>query len=154
MLYMGLDPGETTGVAWVHTWDNTEPKLVNRGQIEGGYRALAVFLNDGRLADLPSDVIFEGFKLWRGRAMSSDQITPAYGIGVIVGWCEANMIPYTEQMPSERTFVTDEVLERLFPGIDLSHKNRHSKDALKHVVTYLVNQKHMPTLKRGWPQDV
>jgi len=160
MYILGFDPGVTTGWAAVFypLAPAEAPELVTRGQIMGGSLGLAneLFTDPDWESDLNrvEHVVFEGFRLRRGTAMTEDQIAPTYGIGVIQACCIARGIPMTMQMPGERKIATNEALERLFPGLDTSYKNRHSLDALRHVVTYLVGTGHRPTIEKGWPRGV
>jgi hypothetical protein len=141
---LGLDPGGTTGVSLVSFGLTSEPKVLWFNQIPDGLRG---FLNWYHNAHHDWDfVVCESFTLRPG--VHGADITPTYIIGALEA-LEQYRTKVHYQAPSMKKLCDDDALKRLGmyqPG------NPHANDAIRHSIIYLRNSKHMPTLRKGWPE--
>lgn len=140
-----LDPGGTTGWAFVHYAEDTEPFVSAHGQIAGGligflhwYESLGVSWQE---------TVCESFILRPG--VHGADITPAYVIGALESLAFNRQETVTYQAPSQKKLCDDDVLKRM----GLHHPGKpHANDAIRHGIIYLRNKKHLPTLRKGWPE--
>lgn len=149
MYIIALDPGKTTGVAFLDYSEITSPTLVDHGSKSP--ENLTHTLDDyiSRVGTDNALIVVERFVLREG--MYGVDTSPIEVIGRIKEWSKDRPHPFVWQLPSEKELATNEVLRRM--GLWLKGKDqRHVMDAVRHAVVYLVKQKHMPTLKKGWPQ--
>lgn len=132
MIYYAVDPGKTTGVAWLAADASTS---FGCGQVEG--RADAEDLIARVMDDWHAEVtlIVERWDVRSYTHTLSNQDDPRYIIGWIEGEARRRGIPYVEQTPAKaKRFGTDLRLQKLgwyVPGQD------HSRDAARHLATYL-----------------
>jgi hypothetical protein len=140
---LAFDPGGTTGWAVVE-YDEKESKLIEYGQITGGYKGFKDFyLNSGIDADV---VVCESFTLRSG--MPSVNLEPCYVIGVLYALENKPVIFYP---PSYKIFCNDDALKRLEFYVK---GKQHARDAIRHAVAYLrLEINHIPTMKKGWPDE-
>lgn len=151
MLIAGADPGGTTGwcTIYVPEDDNEMPEIEDVGQIEDGYKGL--IKHSGGWFCLADLLVYESFILRRGGPMTSDQIAPAYCIGVLATQADAESIPIIGRTPAEnKSAVSDAQLKKLGLYGPTGHDLRHSRDAIRVVVGYLKNSGHRAVLKKGW----
>lgn len=139
-----LDPGGTTGWAFVHYDENSEPMVSISGQVSGG---IVGFLHWYRKMIIHWDeTVCESFILRPG--VHGADITPAYIIGALDAMSfENRTVVY--QAPSQKKLCDDDTLKRMGlykPG------QPHANDAIRHGIIYLRNKKHLPTLRKGWPE--
>jgi len=138
-----FDPGGTTGWALV-AYDEKESKLLDYGQVSGGYKGFKEFyLNSGIDADV---IVCESFSLRPG--MPSVNLEPCYVIGVLYALADKEIILYP---PSYKVFCDNNALKRLEFYVK---SQQHARDAIRHAVAYLrVEINHIPTMKKGWPNE-
>ena len=143
-VILGIDPGGTTGISLIEFTPGTEPKLLATSQVGNGLKG---FLRWHKMATYRWDfVVCESFTLRPG--IHGVDITPAYVIGAL----EALENPRSKihfQPPSSKPLCDDDTLKRL--GL-YTKAYPHSNDATRHAIIYLRNVRHMPTLRKGWPE--
>ena len=143
-LILGIDPGGTTGISLVEFSPKDEPKLVASIQVPDGLKG---FLNWYISSKHDWDfVVCENFTLRPG--VHGVDLTPTYIIGALEA-LELNKKKVYYQAPSQKPLCNDDVLKRMglfFPGMG------HANDATRHAIIYLRGVRHMPTLKKGWPE--
>lgn len=141
---LGIDPGGTTGISLVSFGIGSEPKIESVIQVPDG---LDGFLNWYRKTNHVWDfVVCESFVLRPG--VHGADITPAYIIGALQALEGIERKIYF-QMPSQKKLADDDVLKRM----SMHNKGMpHVNDAVRHSIIYLRNVKHIPTLKKGWPE--
>jgi len=140
---LSFDPGGTTGWAVIE-YDEKQSKLIQYGQIAGGYKGFKEFyLNSGIEADV---IVCESFSLRPG--MPSVNLEPCYVIGVLYALASQEVVMYP---PSYKVFCDNDALKRL--GFYIVGQ-QHARDAVRHAVAYLrVKENHIPTMKAGWPDE-
>src|SRR5690625_5188853 len=149
MIIVGIDPGKSTGIAVLGHNEITHPTLITHDtpapeNVTGVLESLLSELDHQQVV-----IVVERFVLREG--MYGVDTTPIEVIGRIKEWSKDRPHPFVWQLPSEKELATNEVLRRM--GLWLKGKDqRHVMDAVRHAVVYLAKQKHMPTLKKGWPQ--
>lgn len=142
-----LDPGGTTGWAFIHYGENEEPTVVISGQITGGATGFIYWYTDIAEKTEWSETVCESFILRPG--VHGADITPAYVIGALEGLSFVNPIPRIYQAPSQKKLCDDDALKRL----GLYQKGKpHTNDAIRHGIIYLRTKRHLPTLRKGWPE--
>lgn len=144
MIYLAIDPGGTTGFAWLV--EDEGGFAFGGGQVEGRYEAER-FVREASMG-WPMGLAGMGHELtviierWDVRANThqlTNQDDPRYIIGWVDGWCHHEGIPYHEQKPAQaKRFADDLKLQRLdwyLPGRD------HARDAARHLLTFLAKAK-------------
>lgn len=140
---LGVDPGGTTGLALFDVDDNSTPQLVWQKQITGGLKGFLDFHWD-ELEDTDIDLIVcESFNLREG--LHGVDLTPTYIIGALEALYPVMPIVYQE--PKLKPLCDDNRLKKM--GYYVPARG-HAMDAVRHVIIYLRNNRHMPTLKLGW----
>ncbi len=144
-LVLSLDPGGTTGYTLASV-DDEGPMYIGRsGQIKGGLKGFLDFHWDV-LEDLEiSKIICESFTLREG--IYGADLSPVYIIGALEALYPTTEIIYQE--PKLKPLCDDERLKKL--GLHEPGKP-HRNDATRHLVIYLRNNKHIPTLVAGWKE--
>jgi hypothetical protein len=140
-----LDPGGVTGVAIID-YDNNNVNVTYFGQVEDGldgfiswYKRVESFYNW-------DFVVCESFTL--RPSVKFPDLSPVYIIGALTALQERNSIIY--QQPQQKPLCDDSRLKSMGfykPGLG------HANDAIRHGIIYLRNNRHMPTLKKGWATD-
>jgi len=150
-LLVGIDPGNTTGIAFgAYPADDKpyDPEFTYQAGVEQYFEFLKALSTE----EMPITVVCESFTLQRGRPMSSDQISPTYLIGALQYLAYVNRdITLVMQTPAAaKEGVKDKHLEKL--GLLQTPKTKwnHANDAMRHVVQYLKSIGHMPTLEGGF----
>ena len=128
--YVGIDPGEATGVAVV----NSEGELIDSITLpkwSGLNGIIGLKAHNKPIAG----VVMESFQLYPGKALSQSfsQFKTVEVIGVCKYLCELHGIPVIMQGAHQKAFFSDGKLERL--GYTVA--SVHERDALRHVLYYL-----------------
>ena len=141
---VSVDPGVTTGVSFI-TYSDHSVQLEQAFQIQNGRRGFIDFLRGTVLSTHLSvdQFVCEDFILRPG--VHGANIEPAFVIGAMEGVL-SNQNIYM-QPASQKKLVNDERLKRLEM---FSTGWPHANDATRHGIIYLRNNKHMPTLLKGW----
>jgi hypothetical protein len=141
-MVLGLDPGGTTGVSYFSYNDNSIDLLWHK-QIEGSLKGFLDFHWD-QLEDMHIDkIVCESFTLREG--VHGADLSPVYIIGALEALYPTTEIIYQE--PKLKPLCDDSRLKRM--GVHTPGRG-HAMDAVRHVMIYLRNSKHMPTLNLGW----
>ncbi|UXO93849.1 resolvase [Pseudanabaena phage Pan2] len=143
-LYLGIDPGKRTGVAWIHVY-GTEITPVGHSEIYDGDSGFIGWWDGPRWPGTPDTIIFEGFTTREGK-FGIDH-TPERVIGALKALATRDGVDLIERPPAGRKRqVPDGVLRRLgmyLPG----EPNRNAREAVRHIVAYLKSQKHPTVLE-------
>lgn len=140
MRILGVDPGVRTGVAVIEVDDDSAPVLVSFEEVYGGVNGFTEWWK----THPPYDVLVAERYIPRGGVPQNNSGDPQGVLGFLA--------PYNPvlQTPAGRLKgVSDAVLKRLglyLPGERL----RNAREAVRHSVWYLKNQRHRPTLVKGW----
>lgn len=146
---LGIDPGsEHTGVCLLEA---TEDDLTYEQGLEvhGGPEGVIAHLRLVGGIYKPDVTVVEGYEVRRGQAGDPHGLEV---IGAVKFWLADNaLLPAVIQPAAGRKqAVSDEALKRL--GLYFSGKqNRNLKEAVRHAVWWAKKQKHLPTLRKGWP---
>lgn len=139
---LSLDPGGTTGASVLY-YDDSVVELVEVTQIKD---ALGGFLAWQEQFDTPIDLIVcESFTLRPG--VHGANLSPTYIIGALEALYKSTEIIYQE--PKLKPLCDDSRLKAMGfhrPGM------QHANDSTRHGIIYLRNNKHRPTLLKGWPE--
>jgi len=150
MIIVGIDPGKSTGIAVLGHNEITHPTLITHDtpapeNVTGVLESLLSELDHQQVV-----IVVERFVLREG--MYGVDTTPIEVIGRIKEWIKNKSYPVHWQLPTEKELATNAVLRRL--GLWLKGTDqRHVMDATRHVVVHLVTNKHIPTIKKGWPSE-
>jgi hypothetical protein len=140
MRILGIDPGQRTGVAVIEVTDDTAPVLVSYEEVYGGVNGFTIWWE----THPPYDVLVAERYIPRGGTPQKNAGAP---LGVLGFLDQFN--PVLQTPAGRAVSVSDAVLKRLglyLPGERL----RNVREAVRHVVWYLKNQRHRPTLVKGW----
>lgn len=143
---LSFDPGGTTGWAFIGYEPDTEPVVFESGQIPDGHKGFIEWWNR-KVQYLPdTQIVCESFTLREG--VRGVNLEPCYVIGALEA-LHGDSIVY--QPPTYKSFCDNDALKALgfyIPG------QQHARDAFRHAVAYLrAQEKHIPTLRKGWPED-
>jgi len=143
---LAFDPGGTTGWAFIGYEPDTEPVVFESGQIPDGHKGFIDWWNR-KVQYLPeTQIVCESFTLREG--VRGVNLEPCYVIGALEA-LHGDSIVY--QSPMYKSFCDNDALKALgfyIPG------QQHARDAFRHAVAYLRTQeKHIPTLRKGWPEN-
>lgn len=129
---LALDPGETTGVAWLKNgkiylsqWDTKDIGL--------SFEGLSIFLSDL----IPAHVRYEDYKVyaWKASDHSFASLHTPQWIGAIKVACRlANVTASTKMAQMAKAFWTDDKLKACglySPGLN------HARDASRHLLYYM-----------------
>jgi hypothetical protein len=145
MRVLSLDPGGTTGYA-ISTFDDNSPLVIERsGQIKNSLSGFLDFHWDVLESEDIDLIVCENFELREG--VYGADLSPVYIIGALEALYP--VIPIWYQAPYQKPLVDDDRLKKLAiyePG------KPHRNDAVRHMVIYLRNTKHTPTLMAGWKE--
>jgi hypothetical protein len=145
MKVLSLDPGGTTGYAISSVGDDNPLYVGLSGQVKNGLQGFLDFHWDV-LEDHQFDfIICENFELREG--IYGADLSPVYIIGALEALYPTTEIIY--QAPYQKPLVDDDRLKKL--GLHEPGKP-HRNDAVRHMVIYLRNTKHTPTLTAGWKE--
>jgi hypothetical protein len=145
LTILSLDPGGTTGVA-LTKYDDDGFELVWHKQIAGSLQGFLDFHWD-QLEDIKIDkIVCENFTLREG--VYGADLSPVYIIGALEALYPTTEIIY--QAPSMKPLCDDTRLKKM--GLYTPGRG-HAMDAVRHAIIYLRNNKHVPTLRKGWLDD-
>lgn len=143
---LGIDPGGTTGLCLVSVDDTNEPELIWQKQIPNSLKGFLDFHWD-ELLDTDFDMIVcESFTLREG--VHGADLSPVYIIGALEALYPTMKTIYQE--PKLKPLCDDTRLKSM--GFHTPGRG-HANDAVRHVMVYLRNTRHMPTLKLGWGNE-
>ena len=142
MIYVALDPGTTTGVAFYDTGLQEFGALEIHGRHElydylGDEWGLGIGWVKG--APYPDVVIIERWDVRRNTHQLSNQDDPRYIIGAVEAVCYLQQVTYREQTPAEaKSFGTNDKLRALgwYEGGE-----GHADDAARHLLVALVKDR-------------
>jgi hypothetical protein len=157
---ISFDPGGTTGVAALVLDTFTQPEIptgdvskwmdttvgwhVDHIGPESHHVPLWFLLEQFR----PTSVVCESFEFRQGKQRAGIVLDSKEYIGVIKLWCALNKVPLIMQTAATgKGFVTDEKIKALdlwVPG------KKHAMDAMRHLITYLVQKERRMELARPW----
>lgn len=146
MIYLGIDPGERTGVAVLDVPEDATPVLIAYWEVTGGFEGFKKFWNG---PDLPvfNRLVVEEYII-RGGVPQNHARDPL----AIVAYLADHSTPILQPPAGRRVSVSDDVLRRLgvyLPGRGL----RNAREAVRHVIWRLKQERHMPTLRVGWSKE-
>lgn len=138
-----LDPGGVTGVAIFEYSVDTEAELTHYEQVPGSLRGFLDWYKHNSEQLNWDEVVCEDFTL-RINVKFPD-LSPVYIIGALEALEWPNVPRF--QQPTQKPLCDDNRLKKL--GL---HKpgNGHANDAIRHGIIYLRQNRHMPTLMKGW----
>jgi hypothetical protein len=132
-FYLALDPGKTTGVAWLARGDG-----FGFMEVAGRFN-LYVQLREWTSTGMIPEIVCEDWQVRADTAKLSSQVDPHRIIGWVEGWAHWNGYPFSLQTPGQaKSFATDEKLAKL--GWSATTKGGHARDAARHLLTYLVRR--------------
>lgn len=137
---LGLDPGETTGVAMLRIDtrdDKVKPELVYLHQITGGRYGF----KDWFAGSVVSENLVIVSEKWRERNIKGANREPQYIEGAMHMLWDDDNIEY--QFPDVKELIPDQWLK---DNNLWTEGKRHQMDAQKHAWAYLRNQEHSATL--------
>lgn len=134
-LFVGLDPGGTTGVAWLIEEDGGW--LFGSDQIADRYETEEWLAKTLALTDREVTVIIERWDVRANTHQLTNQDDPRYIIGYVDGICHAlPHVTYVEQTPAQaKRFGTDDKLKKM--GWYVAGED-HARDAARHLLVCLV----------------
>lgn len=134
---VGIDPGETTGIAIFLDGELEGTHQVDHRGHKNVGRALEEIIEAINCENITT-VVVEDYRVYKNKAQShthSDLFTSRL-IGAIETWTHINKIPLVKQMASQaKKFMTDSKLKAW--GFWIIGK-RHSRDAIRHAATYIL----------------
>jgi hypothetical protein len=140
---LSLDPGGTTGYA-ISTFEDDSPLVIERsGQIKNSLHGFLDFHWDVLESEDIDLIVCESFELREG--VYGADLSPVQVIGALEALYPT--VPIWYQAPYQKPLVDDDRLKKL--GLYEPGKP-HRNDAVRHMVIYLRNNKHTPTLAAGW----
>jgi hypothetical protein len=143
---LSFDPGGTTGWAFIGYTETTEAVTFESGQIPNGHLGFIEWWNR-KVQYLPDTaIVCESFTLREG--IRGVNLEPCYVIGALQALYDDKI---TYQSPMFKSFCDNDALKAL--GFYTVGK-QHERDAFRHAVAYLRTvEKHIPTLRKGWPDE-
>jgi len=145
---LSFDPagkGGDTGIVHLRYTDTQPPVVVDSWAVSGGYDEFCVWLRKYGMF-LPNHVIVETFIHFKDIHIETTPILIEGAIRYV--WPNAILSPAS----GKNKAVPDDVLKRLGLYIGGDH-HRDRLEANRHAVRWLKNQRHVPTLRAGWPQE-
>ena len=146
---LSIDPGGKggdTGIVLLEYNVKTLPKMVESWAVGDGLDGFRKWLEVYWLVAFADVHIVETFVHFKNIQIET---TPILIEGAVrFKWPDTILSPAS----GKNTAVPDDVLKRLGLYIAGDH-HRDRLEAVRHAIRYLKNQRHIPTLKAGWPQD-
>jgi hypothetical protein len=146
MRILSLDPGGKTGLAIIDYTDETEAELKHFEQVPNGLAGMIAWHKDNAKVWAWDFIVCENFTL--RTSVKFPDLSPVYIIGALEALEHPTELIY--QSPSQKHLCDDSRLKVLGlhkPGLG------HANDAIRHGIIYLRNNRHMPTLRKGWSTD-
>jgi hypothetical protein len=132
-VFLALDPGKTTGVAWL-----TPGNGFGFMEVAGRFN-LYVQLREWASTGMVPEIVIEDWQVRADTAKLSSQVDPHRIIGWVEGWAYWNGYPFSLQTPGQaKSFGTDSKLRAV--GWEATTKGGHARDAARHLLTYLVRR--------------
>lgn len=143
---LAIDPGGTTGIAFVSFSDSEQPVVLHHEQIPNGLEGFIAWYKNNSGLHKWDIIVCENFTL--RQSVKFPDLSPVYIIGALEALESPRKIIY--QSPSQKHLCDDNRLKTM--GM---HKpgNGHANDAIRHAIIYLRNKKHLPTLMLGWKPE-
>ena len=140
-FYIGIDPGETTGLVVV----TKQAKIFEHTSLKG-WKGIDLIIGSKAHTSFLEAVVIEAFRLYPGKAkaQSYSNIPTAEIIGVCKYLCELHGVPVYMQGADKKKHFSDERLKRLGYKVN----NIHERDALRHVLYHLQFKERVPILQR------
>jgi hypothetical protein len=146
VIYLGIDPGSRTGIAFVMA-DDDAVVLMNTREVYGGEEGFVEWWELARtgLTGVPITVVYEGFTNREGK--HGIDHTPERVIGALKALANRDGLTLIERPPAARLKqMPDRAMKNL--GMYLPGKaNRNAREATRHVLSYLKSQLHPEVLK-------
>lgn len=133
---LAVDPGKTTGYAWLDSEDN-----FGYGEVEGRfdfYRLVREWTSTGAVPE----IVCESWSVTEETHKKSTQQDPYLMWGYLEGLCDANGWTFDTQQPAQKAFGTDEKLKAI--GWEATTKGGHARDASRHLLLYLTRRHGKP----------
>lgn len=132
MIYLGVDPGKTTGIALI----DDDLTLWRLEEVKGGVEGFIQFWQERIIGSImPDEIICESFHTREGK--HGVDTTPLVVIGALKAFAEIVGIQVVMQPPGGRLKrLPDSVMKRLDlypPG----RENRNCREALRHVLSVM-----------------
>lgn len=147
---LGIDPGKRTGIVLVEYNDTYPGELVASWDIVGGADRFIEWLSehDAIMNGMRNMfVVYESFTNREGKHGVGTDASEV--IGVLLHWAKEQGISAVPQPPAGRmAAVPNKVLDKFYKFTGKGERNE--KEAFRHVIWYLKNAKHMPTIQKGW----
>lgn len=142
---LSLDPGGKTGISIID-FDDNDINLVYFAEVEKGLNGFIEWHKLVKQTYKWDFVVCEDFTL--RPSVRFPDLSPVYIIGALTALEDPNNIIF--QQPQQKPLCDDSRLKTLGfhkPGLG------HANDAIRHGIVYLRNQRHIPTLKKGWADN-
>ena len=137
MIYLGVDPGYSTGIAAMNIPENIKihpNKPFNKHLLDT--KTLEGYINYKNLLKniKPNKVIIEDYRLYPSvaQAKSWDKMIEVRILGVIEYITKCENIDYVLQPPADKFFYTDKILK----AMKLKQSVKHENDAIRHILHY------------------
>lgn len=145
-----FDPGKTIGVAMAMGGNDSQTWIYDVLSCHYTWPSLLA-AHDIEQAIIEADyVVAEDFKIYahKAQSLSWDSVPAARVLGYIEGLCVRHNKPFKTFMAAQaKGFATDEVIEK-YKYQGQTPRNRHERDALRHLITFLVKYPEI------WRSDV
>ena len=143
---LSFDPGGTTGFA-ILGYDKSDVWLIESGQIPDGLDGFIEWWIETEIDPTEFTLVCESFSLREG--IHGVNLAPCYVIGALQALSIGEKVYY--QSPTFKGFCDNEALRSLDMWIK---GQQHARDAIRHAIAYLrTKERHIPTLKKGWPEN-
>lgn len=159
MYILSIDPGGIgghTGIA-LGEYTDTEPyRLVYHEHVPDDLVGFVQWLKDHVVAGEPPMVQFNGHWYPAGEVLMED--FEDFGIRG-ADWTPLKLIgaaayvfgdALTMRRPIDRKIVSDDTMKLLGAYVPGGH-HRDATEASRHAVAYLLKNRHLPTIEKGWP---
>ena len=172
MIILGLDPGKTTGAVlydsvkqevlawweWNCADEGYDPSVRGISALVVGHEVATMFsamrhgfpVADGLDVDAIHTVVMEAWE-FRHNDFAVDANYAAGPIGVVQWLCHDEGIDIVLQKPFKRSRVTDPQLKET--GLWIRGGKGHARQALKHVLSYLLTQRDKATQEKLFPRS-
>ena len=145
---LGIDPGKRTGIALVNYTAVDVPVLMDSWDVPGGAMGFLAWVNENDWVHMRNMfIVYERFiprEGVHGVGVDASEVT-----GTMLAWAQDQGYPTVPQPAAGRMkAVPDKVLSKFHKFTGKAERNE--KEAFRHVIWYLKNAKHMPTITKGW----
>lgn len=146
MIYLGIDPGKRTGIAFIMV-DDDAVILMNTKEIYGGENGFVEWWEMARtaLTAMPMTIVYEGFTNREGK-FGVDH-TPERVIGALKALANRDGLPLVERAPAGRKKQMPDAVMRELGMYLAGEPNRNAREAVRHVAAHLKSQKHPTVLQ-------